>query len=77
MNILNFINLRVFIVTFLAGLLILYHVMPNEDIVYVYPTPENVDLIQYKDRADNCYSVNKKEVECPEKSSFLSHIPIQ
>jgi hypothetical protein len=51
--------------------------MPNEDIVYVYPTPENVDLIQYKDKANNCYSVNKKEVECPEKSSFLSHIPIQ
>lgn len=76
MGILQSINLRVFLLSFVAGLLILYYVMPQEEMIYVYPTPENVDLIQYKDRADNCYAVRKEEVNCPSESE-ISHIPVQ
>jgi len=76
MGILQAINLRVFLLSFVAGLLILYYVMPQEEMIYVYPTPENVDLIQYKDRADNCYAVRKEEVTCPGESE-ISHIPVQ
>lgn len=76
MGILQSINLRVFLLSFVAGLLILYYVMPQEEMIYVYPTPENVDLIQYKDRADNCYAVRKEEVICPSESE-ISHIPVQ
>jgi hypothetical protein len=76
MGILQAINLRVFLLSFVVGLLVLYYVMPQEEMIYVYPTPENVDLIQYKDRADNCYAVRKEEVTCPSESE-ISHIPVQ
>lgn len=76
MGILQSINLRVFLLSFVTGLLILYYVMPEGEMIYVYPTPENVDLIQYKDRADNCYAIRKEEVTCPSESE-ISHIPVQ
>jgi hypothetical protein len=32
--------------------------------VYVYPTPENVDKIQYKDFVNNCYEFESNIIEC-------------
>jgi len=44
--------------------------------IIVYPTPQNLAKIQYKDVADNCFSYISKEVPCPENGSF-STIPVQ
>jgi hypothetical protein len=32
--------------------------------VFVYPTPSNVDDMQYKDSAGQCFQFTSKEVEC-------------
>jgi hypothetical protein len=31
----------------------------------MHPTPDNIDKYQYKDKADNCFSYQMKEVKCP------------
>jgi hypothetical protein len=43
----------------------------------IYPSPENVDKILFKDKADNCFSFEETEVECPRDDSLISRIPIQ
>tara|TARA_B100000927_G_C16098955_1_gene322324 strand:- start:309 stop:467 length:159 start_codon:yes stop_codon:yes gene_type:complete len=49
---------------------------PDNKTVIVYPTHENVDLLQLRDKAGNCFSIHEKNVICPEKSE-LSSIPVQ
>ena len=44
--------------------------------IIVYPTPQNISKIQYKDAAENCFSFASKEVPCPEDGLF-STIPVQ
>ena len=73
----KYIDLKVFLVSFLFGLFIVYVLMPNTSTVYVYPTPDNIDVIQYQDRADNCFSVKQQEVECPVESGRIFGIPMQ
>ncbi len=73
----KYIDLKVFLVSFLFGLFIVYVLMPNTSTVYVYPTPDNIDVIQYQDRADNCFSVKQQEVECPAESGRIFGIPMQ
>lgn len=45
--------------------------------IYVYPTPENVDKILFKDKADNCFRFEEEEIKCPTDSTLISTIPIQ
>jgi hypothetical protein len=45
--------------------------------IYVYPTPENVDKILFKDKADNCFTFQEQVVECPTDETLISSIPIQ
>ena len=73
----KYIDLKVFLVSFLFGLFIVYVLMPNTSTVYVYPTPDNIDVIQYQDRADNCFAVKQQEVECPVESGRIFGIPMQ
>lgn len=63
-SILKFISLPVFIVSFLFGILFIYIWGEELHPVYIYPTPENVNDVLYKDKADNCFSYNYKEVAC-------------
>jgi hypothetical protein len=73
----KFIDVPIFIVSLVAGLLIMYYTMPDLRKIYVYPTPDNVDLLQYKDKAGNCFSYKEREVSCPTNPSKISKIPVQ
>ena len=77
MGILKFIDLKAFLLAFLFGLFVIYIVMPDDKTVYVYPTPDNADIIQYKDNAENCFAVKQEEVACPSNESTLFKIPMQ
>jgi len=50
---------------------------PEMKTIMVYPTPENVDKILFKDKADNCFTFEETEVDCPSDESLISQIPIQ
>jgi len=45
--------------------------------IYIYPSPENIDKVIFKDKAENCFSFQANEVECPKNESILSKIPLQ
>jgi hypothetical protein len=72
----QYISLKVFIISFLIGLFFVYMMGTENKKVIVYPTPQNISKIQYKDVADNCFSYVSKEVPCPENGLFTT-IPVQ
>lgn len=51
--------------------------MPDTRKIYVYPTPENVGVLQYKDKTDTCFSFKQTEISCPTDESEISTVPIQ
>lgn len=73
---LKYISLKVFIISFIIGLFFVYMFGPEMKTIYVYPTPQNIGKIQYKDSAGNCFTYSSKEVKCPD-DNFITSIPVQ
>jgi hypothetical protein len=74
---LNYISLPTFFISFAIGLLFIYLIGPEMKTIYIYPSPENVDKILFKDKADNCFYFEEEIVECPKDRNLISKIPIQ
>ena len=64
-------------VSFAIGLFFVYVYGPEMKTIYIYPSPENIDKIIFKDKADNCFRYEANEIECPKDNSILSKIPLQ
>jgi hypothetical protein len=77
MGFFKFINFPVFLLSLAIGLFAVYITMPDMRKIYVYPTPENYAVLQYKDKTDTCFSFQQKEVTCPANESDISIIPPQ
>ena len=73
----NYISLPIFLISFAIGLLFVYMLGPETKTIYIYPTPENVDKILFKDKADNCFHFEEEMVDCPSDLSKITDIPIQ
>lgn len=74
---LNYISIPIFLVSFAVGLFFVYILGPEMKKIYVYPSPETVNNVLFKDKADNCFYFKEEVVECPSDESLLSTIPIQ
>jgi hypothetical protein len=74
---LHYISLQAFLISFAIGLFFVYIMGPEIKTIYVYPTPENVEKILFKDKADNCFYFQEETVECPKDDKLISQIPIQ
>jgi len=75
--ILNYISMPIFLLSFAIGLFLVYMLGPEMKKIYIYPSPENVDKILFKDKADNCFYFEEERVQCPKDETLLSKIPIQ
>jgi hypothetical protein len=77
MGITKYINFKVFFFSLVLGLFAVYMTMPDSRKILVYPTPENVSLLQYKDTTNTCFSFKQTEVTCPKNENEISKIPLQ
>jgi len=69
------ISLPIFIISLAIGIFMVYITNSPQDVIYVYPTPDNIHQIQYKDKQQNCFEYKATEVECPEdKESIQNYI---
>ena len=73
----KYINFPVFLVSLAIGIFFVYLFQPELNIIYVYPTPNNQNKILYKDKTDNCFKFNTKEVDCPDDKNKIKNIPNQ
>jgi hypothetical protein len=75
--IMKFFDAKAFIISLAIGMFFVYISSPEPQILYIYPTPDNVDKILYKDKTDTCYKFTAKEVKCPVRASKIMKYPIQ
>jgi hypothetical protein len=73
----KYISFPAFLISFCIGLFFVYILGPENKKIYVYPSPESVDKILFKDKADNCFYFKEESIECPENESLITNIPIQ
>jgi len=73
----DYVSLSTFLISFAIGLFFVYVLGPDIKTIYVYPSPDNVDKVLFKDKADNCFYFQPTEVECPKDTSLIKNIPIQ
>ncbi len=73
----KFFSLKAFILGLMIGLFFIYIIEPKYKKIYVYPTPENINDIQYVDKANNCFSFTATKTECSQNDSDIKNIPIQ
>jgi hypothetical protein len=72
----KYINIPAFIVSFAIGILMVYLFEEDKRVIYVYPTPETVDLLQYKDSTGACFHFKQTQVKCPADDK-ISKMPAQ
>ena len=61
----KYINVPVFIVSVMLGLIFVYlSAVPTETVI-VYPTPENAGKVEYRDKAGTCFAYRSVKVKCP------------
>ena len=72
MGVFKFINIPVFLISLVGGLFAVYMTMPDQRKIYVYPTPDNKDLLQYKDKTGTCFTFQQTEVACTSNASVIS-----
>jgi hypothetical protein len=74
---LNYISLPIFLISFAIGLLFIYLMGSEMKTIYIYPSPENINKVLFKDKADNCFYFEEEIVDCPKDQNLISKIPIQ
>ena len=73
----KFLHLPAFIISLAFGLFLTYITNPNKRTVFVYPTPDNVDELLYRDHTDKCFSFESTEVECPSNPKEIESYAVE
>ena len=76
LNLLKIVNLKVFLIALFIGLVYVF-IDSSKEKITVYPTPSNIDRVQFKDKADNCYEYELEDIPCPSDKSKIKEIPVQ
>tara|TARA_B110000285_G_scaffold202804_1_gene238392 strand:- start:3501 stop:3728 length:228 start_codon:yes stop_codon:yes gene_type:complete len=73
----KFFHIPTFIISLAIGLFFTYITVPEPTIIYVYPSPNNIDKLQFIDKAENVFSFDYQKVKCPSDDSKIKDIPVQ
>ena len=66
-----------FIAALVIGIIVMYVTMPDTRKIFVYPSPENIDLLQYRDKSNGCFAMKQTQVACPKNEKDIAKIPVQ
>ena len=69
----KFVDISLFIVSLAIGLFLGYIYQPKKKTIYVLPTPDNIEKIQYKDIQGLCYEMEKEVVKCPVNKDLIDN----
>jgi len=73
----KYINVPLFVISFAVGIFCVYMYSSDMRKIYIYPTPENVDILQYRDKTGTCFKYEQTETSCPSDESKITSIPMQ
>jgi hypothetical protein len=73
----EYLSFPIFLISFAVGLFFVYIYGPEMKTIYIYPSPENIDKVIFKDKADNCFKFESSEIKCPKDEYLISKIPLQ
>ena len=73
----KFINVHIFLVSLAIGIFVVYITAPAPKIIYVYPTPDNINKLQFKDYSENCFTFQAEKVSCSKETGEIKEIPVQ
>ena len=73
----KYINVPVFILAVIIGIVVMYVTMPDTRKIFVYPSPENIDILQYRDKTGSCFTMKQTEITCPKNEKDIAKIPVQ
>jgi hypothetical protein len=73
----GFIRWPIFFVSLAVGLFFVYMVQPKFKEILVFPTPDNIDKMQYVDHSNMCYEFEEEEVACPAKNEEIENYQVQ
>ena len=59
----KFVNIPIFLLSLTIGLFYTYITAPRPNVIFVYPTPENINQIQYKDEGGTCFGFDAQEIK--------------
>jgi len=68
----KFISIPVLLASFLFGIFFMYMWGDEQHPVYLYPDPENIYNVVYKDKAESCYVYKPIITQCTKDS--ITHI---
>jgi len=75
--IIDYISLPIFFISFAIGMLFVYILEPEMRKIYIYPSPDTIGKVLFKDKTDTCFTFTEEFVDCPNDTSQISTIPIQ
>ena len=75
-NIMQYVHIPTFIASFAFGMFAVYIYTGDSRKIYVYPTPENVAKLQYRDKTGTCFEYIPEKVTCP-KEKDIAKVPAQ
>ena len=70
-DITKYINIYVFIASFVFGTFAVYMVAPRTRTIVVTPSPDNIEKLQYKDKTDHYFEFRETKVKCPADKSTI------
>ena len=64
------------LVGIVVGIIAIFLIKPQQNVIYKYPTPETSGKITYKDKNGVCYKYSAKEVDCDKNEARLKDFPL-
>ena len=72
-----YISWPAFILSFALGVFYIYISLPKQRVVTVYPTQDNADYFNFRDKSHNCFRFEQEMKDCPANDDTLKTIPMQ